>query len=435
MNHSSKSLKSSSEGRPSSSPEPQKKAKRLREEESSSQSPTLESKSHSKKASRNSRTKQSKEEESSNQSPTLESKSHSKRMSKNSSRKKKTKQLKEKESSSQSPTSESKSHSKRTSKNSSRKKSRNTSPFSEPQRQSSSQSTSYRNQSPVFVLNLDSLKIASETKSFHKTFRRSSEKKVATKKVPRYIEVDSFAEQEQVRYLLECIRQVDKGKHKKQDPDDMIILQGFFNNILDNAKSNKKSSSKKTVHVGCNKGHEYVSSELDTDDKPNVQNVHRRVKYLHVADLSKSLHDGLRVSNLVDLSKNLHEGLCKRARRAKMIEHLQRVSDSIVTKFNKSEIDPILLENAYYSPEESEEDPDDSTDNNRITVKDLRQGVGPIVPLSGTATGASHVVILQKYVIPTMRRTFPNGDGKFQEDNARPHTSKVAKKFYTENDL
>jgi hypothetical protein len=55
-----------------------------------------------------------------------------------------------------------------------------------------------------------------------------------------------------------------------------------------------------------------------------------------------------------------------------MIDHLQRVSDSIVTKFNKSEIDPILLENAYHSPEESEEDPDDSTDNNRITIKDLR---------------------------------------------------------------
>jgi hypothetical protein len=55
-----------------------------------------------------------------------------------------------------------------------------------------------------------------------------------------------------------------------------------------------------------------------------------------------------------------------------MIDHLQRVSDSIVTKFNKSEIDPILLENAYHSPEESEEDPDDSTYNNQITVKDLR---------------------------------------------------------------
>jgi len=64
-----------------------------------------------------------------------------------------------------------------------------------------------------------------------------------------------------------------------------------------------------------------------------------------------------------------------------------------------------------------------------------RQGLGPIVPLSGTATGATHVIILRKHVMPTMRRIFPNGDGLFQEDNARSHKSKVAKKFHTENDL
>jgi len=64
-----------------------------------------------------------------------------------------------------------------------------------------------------------------------------------------------------------------------------------------------------------------------------------------------------------------------------------------------------------------------------------RQGVGPIVPLFGTATGTSHVTILQRFVMRTMRRVFPNGDGWFQEDNARLHTSKVAKKFHTENGL
>ena len=65
----------------------------------------------------------------------------------------------------------------------------------------------------------------------------------------------------------------------------------------------------------------------------------------------------------------------------------------------------------------------------------LRQGVGPIVSLFETVTGVSHVIILQKYVISIMRRAFSNGDGWFQEDNARPHTSKVAKRFHTENDL
>ena len=64
-----------------------------------------------------------------------------------------------------------------------------------------------------------------------------------------------------------------------------------------------------------------------------------------------------------------------------------------------------------------------------------RKGLGPIVPLSGTATGNSHVTILRKYVVPTMRRTFPNNDGWFQEDNARPHKSKVAMSFQAENNL
>ncbi len=64
-----------------------------------------------------------------------------------------------------------------------------------------------------------------------------------------------------------------------------------------------------------------------------------------------------------------------------------------------------------------------------------RQGLGPIVPLFGTANGATHVTILHKHVMPTMRRTFPNGDGIFQEDNARPHKTKLAKKFHAENDL
>ena len=64
-----------------------------------------------------------------------------------------------------------------------------------------------------------------------------------------------------------------------------------------------------------------------------------------------------------------------------------------------------------------------------------RQGVGPIVPLQGSATGATHVEILRKYVVPTMRRMFPNGDGLFQEDNATPHRSKIAAAFRAEKDL
>ena len=42
-----------------------------------------------------------------------------------------------------------------------------------------------------------------------------------------------------------------------------------------------------------------------------------------------------------------------------------------------------------------------------------RQGLGPIVPLSETVTGAIHVIILHKHIIPTIRLIFPNSDGLF----------------------
>src|SRR5262245_10958722 len=62
-----------------------------------------------------------------------------------------------------------------------------------------------------------------------------------------------------------------------------------------------------------------------------------------------------------------------------------------------------------------------------------RQGVRPIVPLHGQVTGSTHVEILRKYAMPTMRRMFPRGDGWLQEDNARPHKSQVAAAFHEES--
>ena len=64
-----------------------------------------------------------------------------------------------------------------------------------------------------------------------------------------------------------------------------------------------------------------------------------------------------------------------------------------------------------------------------------RKGLGPIVPLSGAVTGDSHVITLRKYAIPAMRKSFPNNDGWFQEDNAQPHKSKVAMSFQAENNF
>ena len=57
-----------------------------------------------------------------------------------------------------------------------------------------------------------------------------------------------------------------------------------------------------------------------------------------------------------------------------MIKHLQEMGDLIVSKLKQSELNPITMENAYYSPEESEEDPDSSSNNcdNRIVIRDLK---------------------------------------------------------------
>jgi hypothetical protein len=54
------------------------------------------------------------------------------------------------------------------------------------------------------------------------------------------------------------------------------------------------------------------------------------------------------------------------------------------------------------------------------------QGLGPLVSLHGSVTGEAHVKILRRHAFPTLRKFFPRGDGIFQEDNARPHTSRIA---------
>ena len=64
-----------------------------------------------------------------------------------------------------------------------------------------------------------------------------------------------------------------------------------------------------------------------------------------------------------------------------------------------------------------------------------RQRLGPIAPLYESVTGAEHVKTLCKYALPTMRRMFPRGDGWYQEDNASPHTSKVAMAFRAKQKL
>ena len=53
-------------------------------------------------------------------------------------------------------------------------------------------------------------------------------------------------------------------------------------------------------------------------------------------------------------------------------------------------------------------------------------GLEPIVPIVGSVTGQSHAKVIDKYVVPTLYKYFPNGNGIFQEDNIPPHRLKVA---------
>ena len=54
-----------------------------------------------------------------------------------------------------------------------------------------------------------------------------------------------------------------------------------------------------------------------------------------------------------------------------MIKCLQRIGDPVILNFWQSEINPILIENAYHSPEESEEDESEDNGANRVVIRDL----------------------------------------------------------------
>ena len=57
---------------------------------------------------------------------------------------------------------------------------------------------------------------------------------------------------------------------------------------------------------------------------------------------------------------------------------IKRIRDPIVSKFQQSELNPILMENAYHSPENSEEEPDNGNElnnskkENQIVIRDIQ---------------------------------------------------------------
>jgi hypothetical protein len=54
-----------------------------------------------------------------------------------------------------------------------------------------------------------------------------------------------------------------------------------------------------------------------------------------------------------------------------MILHLQKVGDPIVQKFQDENLQPVLNDSAYHSPEISETD-EENPDQRKVVIKDLK---------------------------------------------------------------
>lgn len=61
----------------------------------------------------------------------------------------------------------------------------------------------------------------------------------------------------------------------------------------------------------------------------------------------------------------------KRIKRAEVIEHLQIVNDRLIKNFKDGELKPIIDDNFYHSPEDSETDQENPSGKRNIVVRDL----------------------------------------------------------------
>ncbi|GBB89687.1 hypothetical protein RclHR1_16480003 [Rhizophagus clarus] len=107
---------------------------------------------------------------------------------------------------------------------------------------------------------------------------------------------------------------------------------------------------------------------LDTKAYPISENVLYEIIY--------QCHYHQRTKIKLNMSKpRKQEGsmqILAEVRRANMIVHLQLLDDPVISKLKKSELNPIVMENVYHSPEESEVDPDGDSNETCILQMFLR---------------------------------------------------------------
>ena len=58
------------------------------------------------------------------------------------------------------------------------------------------------------------------------------------------------------------------------------------------------------------------------------------------------------------------------------------------------------------------------------------KGTGRLCPIEGMMNSTKYQEILETKLVPSMRQSFPDGNGIFQQDNAPCHTSKKMLTFF-----
>ncbi len=124
---------------------------------------------------------------------------------------------------------------------------------------------------------------------------------------------DSAAEQQQVKYLLECVRKLGEGKEKEgkheryassydvagspskminnrdENSSKYIVISSDSNE--DNTKNNKTNKKQKRRKRSVSR------SSSEESGKPDTEDASRRTIYLRLTDLTHDLREALRVSN------------------------------------------------------------------------------------------------------------------------------------------
>ncbi|RGB21897.1 hypothetical protein C1646_777045 [Rhizophagus diaphanus] len=137
-------------------------------------------------------------------------------------------------------------------------------------------------------------------------------------------------------------------------------------------KKNSKNSKKKFKSKNSEK-----TSRLETDSSPAAP---RKVTYHSLTELPKDTKDNLHVSSQLDINKTFksQKDLVTKIIISALFKvldtnaYLVSEDDPIVSKLKKSELNLIMLENAYNSPEESEVDSDNNSNENHIVIRDIK---------------------------------------------------------------